>query len=139
MTEQRPKRPTVRQWADFLQARLEEEAQNEAVMYGHGAAWEVTGPGARRFGVQVGGRVLAPVLTGLGVDADEATARHIVRHQPRHTAQERIATAELIGLLRHTEETRSSHVAGLESIVKMFRELYRDHPDHPECEPPEEM
>jgi hypothetical protein len=72
VTEQRPERPTAEseataaQWAAFLEARIKEELEGTEALTPHGW-WELTEPGARRFGVQgMGGRIFAPVLTGSG-------------------------------------------------------------------------
>ncbi|MER7141099.1 hypothetical protein ACIQGA_31265 [[Kitasatospora] papulosa] len=69
MTEQRPKRLgfagtlAAGLWADFLEARTKEELEATEIVVPHGW-WELTEPGARRFGVQgMDGRVFAPILT----------------------------------------------------------------------------
>ncbi|MCT6781920.1 hypothetical protein LXH09_35385 [Streptomyces sp. CS7] len=75
---------TAEEWAAFLEARVKEELAAVDTLAAHGW-WELTEPGARRFAVQAGGRVIAPVLTGSGHFADQATAQHSARYQPHRT------------------------------------------------------
>ncbi|MEU7228889.1 DUF6221 family protein [Streptomyces chrestomyceticus] len=145
MTEQRPKRldagseVTAAQWADFLEARVKEELEAVDAVNSQGW-WELTEPGARRFGVQgMGGRVFAPILTGSGHWLDQATALHIVRNQPRRTRDDLRGKLMLIGLLRaQIAEEGEPLVGPLRLVVQQFAAPFIDHPDHPEYQAPEE-
>ncbi|MEW1677978.1 DUF6221 family protein [Streptomyces noursei] len=145
MTEQRPERPTTRdeataaEWAHFLEARVQEELEAGDALAPH-TWWELTEPGARRFGVQgVDGRVFAPILTGSGHWLDQATAMHIVRHQPQRTRDDLLAKLMLINLLKsQVAEDGAPLVGPLRMIVQQFAVAFIDHPDHPEYEAAEE-
>ncbi|MFD9248419.1 DUF6221 family protein [Streptomyces bottropensis] len=145
MTEQRPERPTVEdaataaQWAAFLEARIKEELEGADALTPHGW-WDMTEPGARRFGVQgMGGRVFAPILTGSGHWLDQATAMHIVRNQPRRTRDDLMGKLMLVNLLKiQAAEAGAPLVGPLLMIVRQFADPFIDHPDHPEYVPPEE-
>lgn len=145
MTEQRPERPTAEdevtasEWAAFLEARVTEELEAAGALAPHGW-WELTEPGARRFGVQgMGGRVFAPILTGSGHFADQATAMHIVRNQPQRTRDDLLAKLMLVNLLKvQIADEKASLVGPLRMVVQQFAAPFIDHPDHPEYEPPEE-
>ncbi|MEU0663909.1 DUF6221 family protein [Streptomyces lavendulocolor] len=102
--------------------------------------WELTEPGARRFGVQgIGGRVFAPILTGSGHFVDQATAMHIVRNQPQRTRDDLLAKLMLVNLLKaQLAEDKTLLVGPLRMVVQQFAAPFIDHPDHPEYEPPEE-
>ncbi|MEU0857519.1 DUF6221 family protein [Streptomyces griseofuscus] len=133
MTEQRPAgegTATAAEWAAFLEARVREESDADSGV--EQSWWEVTGPGARRFGVQTAeGRVFAPILTGGGVQADQATAVHIVRTQPRRTRDDLTAKLMLASVLRHAAAEDSPLAEALLLIVQKFASPFRDHPDHP--------
>ncbi|WP_433860181.1 DUF6221 family protein [Streptomyces kronopolitis] len=146
MTEQRPERPTAEgevtaaEWASFLEARVTEELEAAGALAPHGW-WELTEPGARRFGVQgMGGRVFAPILTGSGHFVDQATAMHIVRNQPQRTRDDLLAKLMLVNLLKaQIADEKAPLVGPLRMVVQQFATPFIDHPDHPEYEPPEEM
>ncbi|MGG8410310.1 DUF6221 family protein [Streptomyces sp. 12297] len=145
MTEQRPKRPTAEgevtaaQWAAFLEARVTEEIEAVGALAPQGW-WELTEPGARRFGVQgMGGRVFAPILTGSGHFVAQATAMHIVRNQPQRTGDDLLAKLMLVNLLKEQLADNNAPLVGpLRMVVQQFATPFIDHPDHPEYEPPEE-
>jgi hypothetical protein len=144
VTEQRPERPTAEseataaQWAAFLEARIKEELEAADALASHGW-WELTEPGARRFGVQgMDGRVFAPVLTGSGHWLDQATAMHIVRNQPQRTRDDLMGKLMLVNLLKiQAAEDGAPLVGPLLLIVRQFSDPFIDHPDHPEYEPEE--
>ncbi|GGT51850.1 hypothetical protein GCM10010271_65000 [Streptomyces kurssanovii] len=101
--------------------------------------WELTEPGARRFGVQgMGGRVFAPILTGAGHWLDQATAMHVVRNQPRRTRDDLMGKLMLVNLLKiQSVEDGAPLVGPLLMVVQQFAAPFIDHPDHPEYEPEE--
>ncbi|MBT2511660.1 hypothetical protein J7I98_38965 [Streptomyces sp. ISL-98] len=142
MTDERPKRPsgdgvvTAADWARFLRARVEDEQQaaNSASTDGW---WELTEPGARRFGVQAGGRVIAPVLTGRGHWPDREVTLHIVRNQPGRTSDDLVAKLMLLNLLEHSEQTGNVLTNALLQAVQRFAAPFIGHPEHPEYVPPE--
>ncbi|MEU6632855.1 DUF6221 family protein [Streptomyces parvus] len=143
-TSQRPKRPkhehraTAAEWAAFLEARVTEELAAVDALAAHGW-WELTEPGARRFGVQADGRVIAPVLTGSGHFADQATALHIVRNQPNRARGDLLAKLMLVNLLKAQLAEEGAPLAGpLRLVVQQLADPFIDHPDHPEYEAPEE-
>ncbi|MFB6505651.1 DUF6221 family protein [Streptomyces sp. NPDC056099] len=139
MTEQRPERPiaedgaTAAEWATFLEARVKEELEAAGALAQHGW-WELTEPGARRFGVQgMGGRVFAPILTGSGHFLDQATAMHIVRNQPQRTRDDLLGKLMLVNLLKiQAAEDGAPLVGPLLMIVRQFSDPFIDHPQHPE-------
>ncbi|MFH8738894.1 DUF6221 family protein [Streptomyces sp. NPDC017964] len=97
MAEQRPERPTAdgdvaaAEWAAFLEARVKEELETADAISSHGW-WDLTEPGARRFGVRgMAGRVFAPIFTTSGHFLDQATAMHIVRNQPQRMRDDLMA------------------------------------------------
>lgn len=145
MSEERPERltaeheATAAEWAAFLEARVKEELESAEALNPHGW-WELTEPGARRFGVQgMGGRVFAPILTGSGHWLDQATALHVVRNQPRRTREDLMGKLMLVNLLKmQAAEDGAPLVGPLLMIVRQFSDPFIDHPEHPEYEPPEE-
>lgn len=144
MTDQRPKRLgfagalAAGVWADFLEARTKEELEAAGVLIPHGW-WELTEPGARRFGVQgMGGRVFAPVLTGSGHFLDQATAMHIVANQPQRTRDDLLGKLMLANLLKQQAEAQGPLVGALVPLVRQFCAPFIDHADHPEYVPPSE-
>jgi hypothetical protein len=144
VTEQRPERPTTEkeataaEWAAFLEARVKEELEAADALSLHGW-WELTEPGARRFGVRgMGGRVFAPILTGSGHFLDQATALHIARNQPHRTHGDHVGKLMLVNLLKLQAAEDGAPLAGaLLMIVRQFCDPFLDHPQHPEYVPPE--
>lgn len=141
--EQRPERPTAgheattAEWVAFLEARVREELEAADALAPHGW-WDLTEPGARRFGVQgMGGRVFAPVLTGSGHFLDQATAMHIVRNQPQRTRDDLLAKLALVTLLKTPSFLENTLTGPLLMVVQQFAAPFVDHPDHPEYEPEE--
>ncbi|MFD7763600.1 DUF6221 family protein [Streptomyces microflavus] len=144
MNGQRPKRPAAEvgaaaeDWAAFLEALVREEMAAADTLAAHGW-WELTEPNARRFGVQdAGGRVFAPVMTGSGHFADQATALHIVRNQPHRTRSDLLGKLMLVSLLKAQAAEEGAPLVGpLLLVVRQFCDPFIDHPGHPEYEEPE--
>ncbi|MFI9052417.1 DUF6221 family protein [Streptomyces sp. NPDC053427] len=147
--EERPKRPkvgdgaTALEWAAFLRARTAEERRRSesAALALDGVEapwWELTDAGAERFGVEAGGRVIAPIFTGRGHWADHEVALHIVRNQPGRSLDDLDAKDALADLLDHCDNHGEPLSSELALVVRKFAAPFIDHPDHPEYEPPEE-
>ncbi len=133
-------RPAVAQWTDFLRARLAEERHSTesaalALVEDAPVWWDLTEPGSARFGVEVSGKVIAPVLTGQGHWADHEVALHIVRNQPGRVLDELDAKEKLVDLMDHWASDTEPPSGQLLAVVREFAAPYRDHPSHPEYVP----
>ncbi|RSS94249.1 hypothetical protein EF903_06845 [Streptomyces sp. WAC05292] len=114
-------------WIAFLRARVDEEKRLAHVAAADGW-WDTTEPGARRFGIEADGRLLASVLTGRGVQADTEVARYILSHQPQRALEDLDAKEQL---LEHCERLGEAIPPQLLAVLRQFAEPFHDHPDHP--------
>ncbi|MFJ1744334.1 DUF6221 family protein [Streptomyces microflavus] len=129
-------RAAVRAWCDFLRARIAEEqwAVGGAASAPDGTAvreWELTEAGEAELGVRAGDDVLLTVRTGRGPWADLVVAEHLVRTQPRRAYADLTAWVNLVDLLDHWVDFDLSAANELLTVVLLFADRYRDHPDHP--------
>ncbi|MER6017721.1 DUF6221 family protein [Streptomyces anulatus] len=126
----------VHAWCDFLRARIAEEqrAAEGAASAPDGTGvpvWTLTEAGEPELGVRAGDDVLLTVRTGRGPWADLVVAEHLVRFQPRRAYADLTAWVNLVDLLDHWVNFDLAVANELLTVVLLFADRYRDHPDYP--------
>ncbi|MDG9688252.1 DUF6221 family protein [Streptomyces sp. DH18] len=129
-------RAAVHAWCDFLRARIAEEqrAAEGAASAPDGTGvpvWMLTEAGEPELGVRAGDDVLLTVRTGRGTWADLVVAEHLVRFQPRRAYADLTAWVNLVDLLDHWVNFDLAVANELLTVVLLFADRYRDHPDYP--------
>ncbi|MEU5137016.1 DUF6221 family protein [Streptomyces californicus] len=127
---------TVHAWCEFLRARIAEEqwAVGGAASAPDGTGvpvWELTEAGEAELGVRAGDDVLLTVRTGRGPWADLVVAEHLVRAQPRRVHADLTAWVNLVDMLDYWATYDPVATNELLTVVLLFADRYRDHPDYP--------
>ncbi|WP_406414638.1 hypothetical protein OG923_34630 (plasmid) [Streptomyces halstedii] len=93
--------------------------------------WKLTEAGEAELGVRAGDDVLLTVRTGRGPWADLVVAEHLVRAQPRRVYADLTAWVNLVDMLDHWATFDLVATNELLTVVLLFADRYRDHPDYP--------